>query len=105
MLMANETSAPARLVLLGGKPIKEPVQQYGPFVMTTPEEVRQAMIDYQVGSGEKQPLSLSLSLTHTCVYIYISNRECFAFVLICRAGGMALKRLPCGNPRLATHDG
>ena len=71
MLMANETSAPARLVLLGGKPIKEPVQQYGPFVMTTPEEVRQAMIDYQVGSGEKQPLSLSLSLTHTHVYIYI----------------------------------
>ena len=42
--------APARFLLIAGKPIKEPVVQYGPFVMNTREEVEQAVRDYQSGT-------------------------------------------------------
>ena len=36
--------------LIGGVPLREPVFQYGPFVMSTKEEVIQAMEDYQRGA-------------------------------------------------------
>ncbi len=42
-------NGPARFLMLAGKPIKEPVVQYGPFVMNTREEVEQAVHDYQRG--------------------------------------------------------
>jgi hypothetical protein len=37
------------VLLLGGRPIGEPVVQYGPFVMNTAEEIRQAIADYRSG--------------------------------------------------------
>jgi redox-sensitive bicupin YhaK (pirin superfamily) len=40
----------AGLLFLAGRPIGEPVVQYGPFVMNSPREIEQAIIDYQRGT-------------------------------------------------------
>ncbi|WP_244827619.1 pirin family protein [Caballeronia sp. TF1N1] len=40
---------PVEVLLIGGVPLKEPVVRYGPFVMNTEDEIRQAVTDYQTG--------------------------------------------------------
>lgn len=41
--------AGARLLLIAGKPIGEPIVQYGPFVMNTRQEIEQTLQDYRDG--------------------------------------------------------
>ena len=38
-----------RFILVAGRPIGEPIMQYGPFVMNTQQEIHQAMADYRDG--------------------------------------------------------
>ena len=40
---------PSRALLIAGKPLREPIAQYGPFVMNTEGEIRRAILDYQAG--------------------------------------------------------
>lgn len=46
-----DAKAPARIVLIAGTPLDQPVIQYGPFVLTTKEEVMKALFDYQSHSN------------------------------------------------------
>jgi redox-sensitive bicupin YhaK (pirin superfamily) len=44
-----EAKESTTLLFLGGEPLHEPIVGYGPFVMNTPEEIREAFEDYENG--------------------------------------------------------
>lgn len=44
-----EASADARLILVAGQPLRQPIVQYGPFVMNTRQEIEQALSDFREG--------------------------------------------------------
>lgn len=39
----------AEMLILSGRPLQEPIEQYGPFVMNTPEQIDQAIMDFRTG--------------------------------------------------------
>lgn len=58
-ILTNETDSvtiaadePTRLILVAGKPLKEPIAQYGPFVMNTQDQIEQTLRDYRDGLFE-----------------------------------------------------
>lgn len=48
-ILIRSLSDNARLIVVGGRPIEEPIVQYGPFVMNTRTEIEQAFRDYHSG--------------------------------------------------------
>lgn len=49
-LSVQALSTNTRFLVISGKPINEPVVQYGPFVMNTTDEIEQAIQDYRAGT-------------------------------------------------------
>jgi redox-sensitive bicupin YhaK (pirin superfamily) len=43
------TTEDARVILVAGKPLNEPIAQYGPFVMNTEQEIQAAINDFRSG--------------------------------------------------------
>ena len=46
---AGSDGKSARAILVAGRPLREPVERYGPFVMNSREELSQAFEDFQRG--------------------------------------------------------
>jgi redox-sensitive bicupin YhaK (pirin superfamily) len=48
-VVAPDAERPGRVLLVAGAPLNEPIAQYGPFVMNTVEQIREAVEDFQRG--------------------------------------------------------
>jgi redox-sensitive bicupin YhaK (pirin superfamily) len=48
-VVVSAGSAPVRALLIAGKPLDEPIVQYGPFVMNSNEQIYQAVEDFRAG--------------------------------------------------------
>ena len=49
LLQLRAGNQAARLILVAGRPLREPVMRHGPFVMNTKQELMQAFVDFQEG--------------------------------------------------------
>jgi redox-sensitive bicupin YhaK (pirin superfamily) len=54
---AADAAEPLELFLLGGQPIREPVAQYGPFVMSSRAQLQQAIDDFNAGRFGNVPVN------------------------------------------------
>jgi redox-sensitive bicupin YhaK (pirin superfamily) len=54
VVRAHAAAGPARFLLLSAQPLEEPYVRWGPFVMNTPEEIRQALQELREGTFIKQ---------------------------------------------------
>jgi quercetin 2,3-dioxygenase len=52
-LQVRATGRGVRFLLVSGKPLHEPIARYGPFVMNTEEEIKQALLDLRLGTFVK----------------------------------------------------
>ncbi len=44
-----ETASESKVMILSGEPLNEPIEGYGPFVMNTAQEIREAISDFNSG--------------------------------------------------------
>ena len=49
LLVRASADASSRFLIIAGRPLREPIAHYGPFVMNTQTELQQAVADYQAG--------------------------------------------------------
>lgn len=56
-VIVRATTSDARFLLIAGKPLNEPIAQYGPFVMNTQEQIYQTLADFRDGRFASIPVS------------------------------------------------
>lgn len=52
-----QASADARVLLVAGRPLQEPIAQYGPFVMNTQQQIHEAVADFRAGRFGEAPVA------------------------------------------------
>ena len=50
-----EASEGCKVLIIAGRPLNEPIVEYGPFVMNTEQEIYQVIRDFQAGKFGESP--------------------------------------------------